>query len=109
MTNCIPLNFFREAKQRKEVSKPTDRERYRGDRNRRDDRKRDRDERKTKERSPDRYDRHNARSHDKSGYSTYRSDRDTGEEKWKRRGEDGRDRSRNETNPFLRPTDSDNR
>ena len=103
------LNFFREAKQRKEESKPPSRERYRGDRDRRDDRKRDRDERRNKERSPDRYDGHKVRSRDKSTDSIYRSARDTEEDKWRRRDYEGGELVTHDTTRFLRPGDSDNR
>ncbi|KAL9973755.1 hypothetical protein ACROYT_G020250 [Oculina patagonica] len=97
----------REAKQRKEVSKSTDRERYRSDRDRQDDRKRDRYERRNKERSPDRYDRHRARSpREKTCDSTYRSARDTEGDKWRRRDDEGRERVRNQPTAFLRPSDS---
>lgn len=103
------LNFFREAKQRKEESKLSNEEKYRGDRDRRDNRKRDRDERRNKERSPDRYDGHKARSREKSSDSTYRSARDTEEDKWGRRDDEGSERVKHDTTRFLRPADSDNR
>lgn len=97
--------FFREAKLRRDESKPTGREKYRGDKDSRDDRRQDRDERRHRERSPVRHDRHKA--------GTYRAARDTEhEEKWRRRPErddEGRERLKNDTTRFVRPTDSDNR
>ena len=103
------LIFFREAKQRQEESKLSNRERYREDRNRRDNRKRDRDDRRNKERSPGRYDGHKVRSREKSSDSRYRSARDTEEHKWRRRDDEGREQVKHDTTRFLRPGDSDNR
>lgn len=103
------LIFFREAKQRQEESKLSNRERYRDDRVRWDDRKRDRDDRRNKERSPDRYDGHKARSREKSSDNRYRSARDTEEHKWRRRDDREREQVKHGTTRFLWPGDSDNR
>ncbi|XP_027059866.1 CWF19-like protein 2 [Pocillopora damicornis] len=99
----------REEKLRGEESRKRDRERYRGDREGRDDRHRDRDKewRRNRDRSPmDRYSRDNGK--------TYRSTREEDENKWRRRPEQeetGRERPRDDTNRFARPGDfaGDNR